>query len=470
MTPTAQQAQLLEGILSYDRSLIERGKEPLSETALALLVQLVAAAPIPTLGVHRSYARLGEEIGSRSTNGKPLKAKAIAKAVRELEAHGLFERRRDNPETHASDGPGSIHEFRPVELTDVVKPASGKAVEAILNAVPNARQVGPVNFAVGMRLLYRADATLSLHGLTQQELAEAAGVVRETAFKVLDVLQANKLFVASWGKSSERINPETRRKQTEFSVQLFAGERVEAAAHAVEDDEVIEIAPVEERAKTRRRSTAEVEAELEELLAGSRHRALIEKALGLIEQRAKKRINGEWQPVKLPASQKLTITRAIVEREAGPHATKLGRALEQTNRSLFKQNGAAFEKRYIPYLDVVLEGDAPALKASATRSDALETEIRSLLLRCSELNGRKDQQAARELFKQQVWPRRDEIAKQLFAGNRELATASLREAFKTGVDWFVGIKPMRVYALNYDKSFTWPAHLNSAPETSAIAI
>lgn len=469
MTP--QQINQLEGILSYDRSLHERGKERLSETALAVLVHLTAATPIPSLGVHRSYARLGEEIGSRSANGKPMKAKAIANAVREIDAHGLFERRRDNPRTHASDGPGSIHEFRLVELTEITKPASVKAVEAILNAVPVARKVGPVNFAVGCRLLYAADATLAASGLTQQELAKLAGVVRETAFKALDVLQANGLFVVSWGKSSERLNRETRRKQAEFSVQLAAGERVEAAAPApAVDDEVIEIAPVEERKATRRRSTAEVEAELEQLLASSRNRGSIEKALQLIEQRAKKRLNGEWQPVKLPASQKLSFTREILERENGPHAAKLARALEQTNRSLFRQNGTAFEKRYLPYLDVVLAGDAPALKASATPGKALESEIRATLLRCSELNGAGDQLAARELFKQQVWPRREEVAKQLFAGDRKLATASLREAFKRGDDWFVGIEPLLVYGLNYDKSFNWHEYLGAAAEVKAAAV
>lgn len=100
---------------------------------------------------------------------------------------------------------------------------------------------------------------------------------------------------------------------------------------------------------------------------------------------------------------------------------------------------------------------ATGTNAAMTIASSLETHekaINELLKRAAELNDRGEHAAARELLYSILSQAR--LVAGLFDNGMEEADNSLREAFKQGVDYFRGIKPLSYYPQDYFREWTWP--------------
>lgn len=487
MSPTPYQIAALAGLDAFDRALAADGKR-LEETAYAMLVYLISQATLPALGVHRSYAALGEAVGSRSGNGMALSKTAVADAVHELDRLGLLERERDHPITHARDGEGSIHLFRPVELTDVDRPVSASAAAAIFSHVPRQAKVGPVAFSVFCRLALAADGSLALRDLTRNELADVAGVDRKTAFKALAQLQAAGVGVRSFSRTGKRLNGETRRPVDVFSVELFAAnaptsapndpepEVIAGAIAGASDEGVLEIAEKKLR-KPRPRTPRETVQEGQAITDSwpKELRVLATTARTMIEARMEPtEKNGVEARSHLTPSQILnSIVRPIddlYKQYGGIAPDFVYECVKGTSKSYkgphrgFRNylNGCASDanRRWRFGIDKT----RPRTNADLDRDLSGETagkEVRALLQRAASLNNTNQPDAARELLPEILG--HAEALKPLFADELELAEASLREAFKQGIDDFAGINPDE-YGFDYLPEWQWPATLPTAAQ------
>jgi hypothetical protein len=207
----------------------------------------------------------------------------------------------------------------------------------------------------------------------------------------------------------------------------------------------------------RRRSADELKAEAERLRGLLWYPELVDKAVALAEAQMRsgrkisltRLINGFYKPVW-----------ELQEEFVSPPLVRY--ALEQTIKGPALRQ--ADTHRWYRYLEVVArnarrrfgqdDGQPPESGSDEQLRDS-ELEMRELLRRAAELNGRGESEAARALLADIL--AQVDVLVPLFAGDRQRCENSLREAFKRGASDFIAIEPkVGAGAFDFYPEWRWP--------------
>lgn len=212
--------------------------------------------------------------------------------------------------------------------------------------------------------------------------------------------------------------------------------------------------------ETVRRREEDLVAQAEEMRGKLWFPDLVERIVAQAEGRLKqggkirtsKLIKSFYQPV-LEMQEQYVNYPPLVKHALAETARK-GIAGQDANRNWFNYPKAICRNNLKNYTGAKAKAGTNAAVQDQSSLKAHERTVRDLLRRAADLNGTGQHEDARALLSD-ILSNARHLAP-LFGGDVECADLSLREAFKQGVDYFVGIQP-DPYGLNYYNEWTWPA-------------